>query len=59
MLNLVMSQPARRLALPAAIDESLARRVRATLADLRVRGIEATLVEARYAGQVVVRRGQP
>ncbi len=58
MMNLVVSQPARRLALPAEIDESLARRVRATLADLRGRGIAAALVEARYAGQIVVRRGQ-
>ncbi len=58
MMNLVVSQPARRLAVPAEIDESLARRVRATLADLRGRGIAAALVEARYAGQIVVRRGQ-
>lgn len=58
MMNLVVSQPARQLALPAEIDESLARRVRATLADLRGRGIAAALVEARYAGQIVVRRGQ-
>jgi hypothetical protein len=58
MMNLVMSQPARRLAVPAEIDETLARRVRATLADLRGRGVAATLVEARYAGQIVVQRGQ-
>ncbi|UCC74782.1 MAG: FtsQ-type POTRA domain-containing protein [Gemmatimonadota bacterium] len=58
MTNLVMSQPARRLALPAEVDESLARRVRATLADLRNRGVEAALVEARYADLIVVRREQ-
>jgi len=59
MMNLLMSQPASRLAVPAMIDEPLARRVRATLADLRGRDIAADLVEARYAGQIVVRRGQP
>jgi hypothetical protein len=58
MANLLMSQPARRLALPAAIDETLVRRVRATLADLRSRGVHAALVEARYANQIVVRREQ-
>lgn len=57
MMNLVMSQPAGRLVLPADFDESLARRVRATLADLRGREITAALVEARYAGQIVVQRG--
>ncbi|MGD2217122.1 MAG: FtsQ-type POTRA domain-containing protein [Gemmatimonadales bacterium] len=59
MMNLVASQPARRLAVPAEIGEPLARRVRATLADLRGRDIAAELIEARYAGQIVVRRGQP
>lgn len=58
LANLMMSQPARRLALPSLIDETLVRRVRATLADLRGRGIAATLVEARYANQIVVRREQ-
>jgi len=54
--NLTTSQPARRLALPSAINETLVRRVRATLADLRSRGIAAALLEARYADQIVVRR---
>lgn len=58
VLNLMMSQPARRIALPAEIDERLVRRLRATLADLRRRGIEAAVIEARYADQIVVRRGQ-
>jgi cell division septal protein FtsQ len=58
ILNLAVSQPAKRLALPAEIDEALARRVRATLADLRHRDIDAAFVEARYAGQIVVRRGK-
>jgi hypothetical protein len=58
VLNLMMSEPARRIALPARIDERLVRRVRATLTDLRRRGIEAALLEARYADQIVVRRGQ-
>ncbi len=53
--NLLVSQPARRLALPGDLDETVVGRVRATLADLRARGIEASLVEARYVGQVVVR----
>ncbi len=53
--NLVASVPARRLALPNRIDQMLAVRVRATLADLRSRGQEATLIEARYANQIVVR----
>ncbi len=56
--NLTTAQPAQRLALPSAIDETLVRRVRATLADLRSRGVAATLVEARYADQIVVRREQ-
>ncbi len=58
MANLTTAQPAQRLALPSAIDETLVRRVRATLADLRSRGVAATLVEARYADQIVVRREQ-
>lgn len=58
MIHLTVSQPAQRLAMPAAIDEILARRVRATLADLKGRGIEASLVEARYAGIIVVQRGK-
>jgi cell division septal protein FtsQ len=56
MIRLLESQPARRLAVPAAIDEKLARRIRATFADLRGRGIDAGLVEARFADQIVVRR---
>lgn len=55
MANLLLSQPARRLALPSRMDEKLVERVRATLADLRNRGVEASLIEARYADQVVVR----
>jgi cell division septal protein FtsQ len=58
MVNLDVSQPARRLALPDALDEALLRRVRATLADLRRREVDVVLVEARYADQIVVRRGQ-
>ena len=58
MIQLMESQPARRVALPATIDEKLVRRVRATLADLRGRGIDAELVEARFSDQIVVRRGQ-
>lgn len=57
-LSLMMSEPARRIVLPARIDEQLVRRVRATLTDLRRRGIEAALLEARYADQIVVRREQ-
>jgi hypothetical protein len=57
-INLMMSQPARRIALPAEIDERLVRRVRATLADLRSRGIEAALIDARFADQIVVWREQ-
>lgn len=56
MIRLLESQPTRRLAVPAAIDEKLARRIRATFADLRGRGIDAGLVEARFADQIVVRR---
>jgi cell division septal protein FtsQ len=58
VLNLMMSQPARRIELPAEIDERLVRRLRATLADLRRRGIEAAVIEARYVDQIVVRREQ-
>jgi hypothetical protein len=58
VLNLMMSEPARSIALPARIDERLVNRVRATLTDLRRRGIEAAVIEARYADQIVVRRGQ-
>jgi cell division septal protein FtsQ len=58
LVNLVMSQPARSLALPADIDEVLVKRVRATLSDLRSRGVDAAVVEARYADQIVVRRRQ-
>ena len=59
MANLILSQPAQRLALPGVIDELLVRRVRATLADLRNRDVPAGTVEARYADQIVVRREQP
>ncbi len=58
VLNLMASQPARRIALPTEIDERLVRRLRATLADLRRRGIEAAVIETRYADQIVVRREQ-
>jgi hypothetical protein len=58
MANLVLSQPARRLALPSEIDETVVWRVRATLADLRNRGVAAELLEARYEDQIVVRREQ-
>jgi hypothetical protein len=56
MTNLVMSQPAQRLALPLEVDELVVRRIRATLADLRNRRIDAAFIEARYADQIVVRR---
>jgi cell division septal protein FtsQ len=56
LANLDGAQPAQRLALPLQVDESLVRRVRATLADLRSRGIAASVIEARYVGQIVVRR---
>lgn len=56
MIHLLESQPARGLAVPAVIDEKLARRIRATFADLRGRGVDAGLVEARFADQLVVRR---
>jgi hypothetical protein len=56
--NLVVSQPARHLALPDRIDESLVRRVRATLDDLRRRGETADMIEARFANIIVVRREQ-
>ena len=57
MTSLEASQPANRLALPGKIDEALLRRIRATLSDLRSRGVKAELVEARFANQIVVRRG--
>lgn len=56
MMNLVLSQPAERLALPGDINELVVRRVRATLADLRKRDVDAAMIEARYADQIVVRR---
>jgi hypothetical protein len=55
-INLELSQPVRRLALPGRVDEKLVRRIRATLADLRSRGASADLLEARFADQIVVRR---
>ncbi len=57
--NLVLSQPAEQLALPVAVDEKLVRRVRATLADMRKRGVRGGVIDARYADQIVVRRGRP
>ena len=54
-MNLAASQPAARLTLPAEVDERLVMRIRATLADLRHRGIDASALEARYANQIVVR----
>lgn len=59
IVNFVASQPAERLTMPAEIDERLVRRIRATMSDLRTRGMNAELMEARYADQVVVRRRQP
>ena len=56
MANLVMSQPAQCLALPLDVDEVVVRRIRATLADLRTRRVDAAVIEARYADQIVVRR---
>ncbi len=56
--NLVLSEPVEQLALPARVDERLVRRVRATLADLRKRGERGGVMEARYADQIVVRRGR-
>jgi hypothetical protein len=56
LANLVGAQPAQRLALPLDVDELLVRRIRATLADLRSRGVAASVIEARYADQIVVRR---
>ncbi len=56
VVDLVTSEPARRLALPDSLNETVVRRIRATLADLRTRGVRADLVEARYANQIVVRR---
>ncbi len=58
MVNMVESQPVQSLALPAEFDEVLVKRVRATLSDLRSRGIDAAFLEARYANQIVVRRQQ-
>lgn len=58
VLNLMMSEPVRSIALPARIDERLVRKIRATLTDLRRRGTEAVVLEARYADQIVVRRVQ-
>ncbi len=55
-VNLVASQPARRLTLPGEVDEALVRRLRATLVDMRSRGMEGGVMEARYAEQIVVRR---
>ncbi len=57
-MNLIASQPARRLALPGVVDAKLAERVRATLADLRQRGVVAESLEGRYANIIVVRREQ-
>lgn len=56
--NLGPSQPALRVTLPRTIDEMLVRRLRATLADLRSREVDAAVLEARYADQVVVRIGR-
>jgi cell division septal protein FtsQ len=58
IVNMVESQPVQSLVLPAEFGEVLVKRVRATLSDLRSRGIEATVMEARYANQIVVRRQQ-
>jgi len=58
MVNMVESQPVQSLVLPAEFDEVLVKRVRATLSDLRSRGIDAAVMEARYANQIVVRRQQ-
>ncbi len=58
MVTLVESQPVHSLVLPAEFDEVLVRRVRATLSDLRSRGVDAAVLEARYANQIVVRRQQ-
>jgi len=57
-VNMVESQPVESLVLPAEFDEVLVKRVRATLSDLRNRGIDAAVIEARYANQIVVRRQQ-
>ncbi len=56
--RLVMSQPVEQLALPVGVNEQLVRRVRATLADLRKRGVDGGEIEARFADQIVVRRGR-
>lgn len=56
LIDLELSQPAKRIALPGRVDETLVRRIRATLADLRSRGASAELLEARFADQIVVRR---
>jgi len=58
MVNMVESQPVESIVLPAEFDEVLVKRVRATLSDLRSRGIDAAVMEARYANQIVVRRQQ-
>ena len=57
--HLMVSQPAVSLALPDDVDETLLRRIRATLTDLRERGVVADVVEARYADQIVVRVTAP
>ncbi len=57
-VNLVLSQPVDQLTLPVVVDEKLLRRLRATLADLRKRGVRGGVIEARYADQIVVRRGR-
>lgn len=57
--HLMASQPARKLALPENTDERLLRHVRATLTDLRERGVVADFVEARFSDQIVVRVGAP
>jgi hypothetical protein len=57
-INLIASQPVRQLALPGVVDGTLTERVRATVADLRQRGVVAELLEGRYANIIVVRREQ-
>jgi hypothetical protein len=54
-LTLVESEEATEIWLPADPDEAVLRRVRATLADLQRRHWSARYVEARFAGQVVVK----
>lgn len=53
-LGLVESQEAAEVLLPSDLDETVLRRVRATLADLRRRRWTAQRLEARFTGQVVV-----